>query len=144
MKALLDTSVLVAAMVEAHAQHRRAQPWLRRATAGQFDFLVAAHTLAELYAVLTALPVSPRISPSTAGRLVQDNVLAHATIVSLTATDYASVIRGLAEHGVSGGAVYDALIAKAAEKSAADKLVTLNAEDFHRVWPSGVSKLTVP
>jgi predicted nucleic acid-binding protein len=144
MKVMLDTSVLVAAMVAAHAQHRRAQPWLQRAIAGNFEFLVAAHSLAELYAVLTTLPVSPRISPAAAARLVQENVLTPATIVALTATEYAQVLRHLAEQAISGGAVYDALIAKAAEKAGVDKLVTLNGEDFRRVWPAGAAKITSP
>lgn len=56
MKVLFDTSVLVAAMVESHPGHRRALPWLQGAKSGRVTFLVTAHTLAELYAVLTRLP----------------------------------------------------------------------------------------
>ncbi|HEV2064753.1 MAG TPA: PIN domain-containing protein, partial [Thermoanaerobaculia bacterium] len=74
MKVLFDTSVLVAAMVEPHPVHERALSWLKRARVGDFEFLVASHTLAELYAVLTTLPVRPRISPEIASRLVQQNV----------------------------------------------------------------------
>lgn len=144
MKALFDTSTLVAAMVESHPHYRRAQPWLRRAVAGGLEFFVAAHSVAEVYAVLTALPVSPRISPATAARLIQDNLLEHATVVSLSAADYTDVVRRLAEQGVSGGAVYDALIARAAVKAEVDQLVTFNADDFRRVWPVGLSKITVP
>ena len=57
MKTLFDTSVLVAAVVEPHPMHVRALPWLQRAKAGEIDFFVASHTLAELYAVLTTLPL---------------------------------------------------------------------------------------
>lgn len=74
MKILFDTSVLVAAVIEPHPMHTRALPWLKRARAGEFDFFVASHTLAELYAVLTTLPVSPRISPGTAWRLIHENI----------------------------------------------------------------------
>ena len=74
MKALLDTSVLVAAVVQAHPQHGRALPWLARGRRGEFQLFVASHTLAEMFAVLTTLPVKPRISPSTAWRLVSENV----------------------------------------------------------------------
>jgi predicted nucleic acid-binding protein len=56
---LFDTSVLVAAMVEAHPNHTAALPWLQRAKPGLVTGLVAAHSLAELYAVLTTLPIQP-------------------------------------------------------------------------------------
>ncbi len=74
MRILFDTSVLVAGIVEAHPMHERAGPWLERARAGEFEFLAASHTLAELYAVLTRLPLSPRIWPGVARRLIQANV----------------------------------------------------------------------
>ena len=61
MNVLFDTSVLVAARVAAHPAHRRARPWLRRAKGGEVGFLVAAHTLAERYAVLTRLPTAHRL-----------------------------------------------------------------------------------
>jgi predicted nucleic acid-binding protein len=62
VRILLDTSVLVAAMVEAHPAHMRALPWLQKAQGGTDTWLVAAHSLAELYAILTTLPVRPRIN----------------------------------------------------------------------------------
>jgi predicted nucleic acid-binding protein len=34
-----------------------------------------------------------------------------------------------------GGAVYDAIIARAAEKVKVDKLLTFNVRHFRRVWP---------
>ena len=107
MKILFDTAVLVAAVVKAHPMHRRALPWLQRAKAEQFDFVVASHTLAELYAVLTTLPVKPRISPAVAWRLVHENVETSANIIALTPSDYRSTVRHVAEFGLRGGMVYD-------------------------------------
>ncbi|MGH3085927.1 MAG: hypothetical protein ACRDSJ_01250 [Rubrobacteraceae bacterium] len=43
MRVLLDTSVLVAGMVEAHPAHERALPWLARVKAGTNSGIVAAH-----------------------------------------------------------------------------------------------------
>jgi predicted nucleic acid-binding protein len=63
MKVFLDTSILVAAFVEGHPYHTQALPWVQRAKRREIQGVIAAHTLAELYAVLTALPVRPRISP---------------------------------------------------------------------------------
>ena len=47
MKALFDTSVLVAASVETHPMHARAWPWLKRAHSGEIEYCVVAHSLAE-------------------------------------------------------------------------------------------------
>ncbi len=144
MKILFDTSVLVAAMVEPHPMHSHAFPWLVRAKSKELDMVVSAHTLAELYAVLTTLPVIPRISPAMARRLIHDNVEATARIIPLSAQDYISVIKTLSDSGLSGGIIYDALIIRAAQKADVKKILTLNTDDFKRVWPEGESRLVAP
>ncbi len=121
-------------MVEGHPEHDRALAWLERARRGALEFLVAAHSLAELYAVLSAYPTRPRISPAVAARLVRENVVAAAKLVTLTAADYTKVVSRLAERSLAGGVVYDGLIAHAAIKAKADRIVTLNPRDFHGVW----------
>jgi len=108
---------------------------LKRAKAGEFELLVASHSLAETYAVLSSLPVSPKISPILAWKLVHDNVEALAEIIELSAADYSDVIRHMGEHGLSGGIIYDQLIVRAAEKADADRLLTMNTKDFIRLWP---------
>lgn len=142
MKALFDTSLLVAGLVEAHPFHDRAFAWLRRARERRLELHISAHSVAELYAVLTVLPVRPRIAPSTARRLVRDNTEAASSVVTLTAADYDRTVERMATLGLGGGAVYDALIARAAEKASVDKLVTFNVADFERVWPEGRSVIT--
>lgn len=144
MKILFDTSVLVSGIVEAHPMHSRCLPWLQRAIAGDFEFLVVSHSLAETYAVLTTLPVKPRISPAVGLRLVHSNIEASARIVPLTVADYRGTIKRMANMGLSGGTVYDALIASAAQRLSAGRLLTLNADDFHRVWPEGKDIISVP
>jgi len=144
MKTLFDTSVLVAAIVEPHPMHTRALPWLQRAKAGEIDFVVASHTLAELYAVLTTLPLKPRISPLTAWRLVHDNIETSAKIISLSPSDYKDTIKYMSELGLTGGIIYDALIVKAAQKSGVERLLTFNADDFIRLWTEGERYITIP
>ena len=141
MKVLADTSVLVAAMVEAHPAHARAFPWLKRAKAGEIELVVCTHTLAELYAVLTTLPIQPRISPDVARRLIRVNIEAVGTIVDLRAADYRKTLGNQASLGLSGGTTYDALAARAAQKANADKLITLNEKDFVRVWPDAGDRI---
>ncbi len=144
MKVLFDTSVLVAASVEAHPMHGRALPWLQRAHRGEVELHVASHSLAECYGVLTTLPVRPRIAPATASRLIRDNIESSARIVSLAVSDYTAVIHDLAQRGLAGGIVYDALIAAAARKSGVERLITLNPDDFERAWPEGSRLVFVP
>jgi predicted nucleic acid-binding protein len=63
MRILLDTSVLVAAMIEAHPMHERALPWLQRVQDGQ-DVGLTVVTLNEkdfrrVYPNLASKIVSP-------------------------------------------------------------------------------------
>jgi predicted nucleic acid-binding protein len=80
MKTLFDTSVIVSGIVESHPMHAKCLTWLQRAKAGGFDCFVASHSLAETFAVLTSLPVKPRISPLVAQKLIEANLQAIAKI----------------------------------------------------------------
>jgi len=144
MKVLLDTSVLVAAMVEAHPHHGRALSWIQRAKRREVTAIIASHSLAELYAILTSLPLRPRIPPATAWQLIQQNVLDTFTVVSLSDDDYRAVLKHLSTTGIVGGATYDALIAHAASKVQVDHLVTFNAQDFRRVYPDLSDRVIEP
>lgn len=143
MSVLLDSSVLVAGLVEAHPAHRSAFPWLRRVAAGEARAAVAAHSLAETYAILSTLPHQPRITPAAGLRLIAAN-LRRFRVVPLGTRDYRIVVRALAEAGLSGGIVYDALIARAAAKSGAERILTLNPRDFERLAPIFGVKASAP
>ena len=143
MTSLLDTSVLVPALVEVHPNHERAYPWLERAAAGEINVAVSNHSLAETYATMTKLPVRPKIPPGLASRLLRDGTVA-LTLVPLTAEDYHRTIGRIAELGLAGGMVYDALIACAAQKLDVEALVTFNVSDFRRVWPEGHDRIVAP
>ncbi len=144
MKTLFDTSVLVAALIQNHPKHERALPWLSKAKAQKFEFIVPSHTLAELYAVLSTLPVKPRISPNVAWRLIHENIERFAKIVSLSPKEYCSFIKSSSDLGLSGGIIYDALIVKVAEKSKAERILTLNVRHFKRVWQGSEKALIEP
>jgi predicted nucleic acid-binding protein len=144
MKIMLDTSVLVPAMVRQHPRHARAFAWLERVARREHVLFVAAHSLAELHAVLTTLPIRPRITPSSARRLIAEDVLDRATIVPLTPEDYIQVLNSMAELDHAGGVVYDALCARAAEIAAVERLLTFNADDFRAVWPAGADVIAEP
>ena len=143
-KVFADSSVLVAAILESHPWHARALPWLQRARGHEVDLWVAAHSLAETYAVLTAYPAKPRVVPLEALNAIEDGVLSTASVVALTAADYTAALRWVAERGLSGGVVYDAIIVQAARKSGADRILTFDVDDFRRVWPEGKDRISAP
>ena len=144
MRVLFDTSLLVAAMVEGHPAHSHALPWLQRVKAKTDTGLIAAHTLAELYAILTRLPINPRISPALALQLIRSNVLDGCTVVALSDVDYETLLEHLAGLGIAGGAIYDALLLHPAWKAGVDQVVTFNAHDFRRVYPALADKIISP
>jgi predicted nucleic acid-binding protein len=144
MKVLFDTSVLVAALVRPHPLHERGLFWLKKARAQEFELIVSAHTLVELFAVLTTLPVSPRITPGLAWRLIHESVEPISSVVSLSISDYFSTIKHLSELAVPGAVIYDALILRAAQKTKADRVLTFNVKDFKRVWPDGEPRILEP
>ena len=144
MKTLFDTSVIIAALVESHPMHGRAFPWLKQAKEKQFELVVASHTLAELYAVLSTLPLKPRISSSVAWRLIKENIESTSRVISLTPAEYSSTIKSMSEMGLIGGTIYDALIAKVAQKAKVERLLTLNINQFRRVWQDEENKIITP
>ena len=130
MKGFLDTSVLIAAVVSKHDSHTRAFPLLERVQNGKDEGFVAGHSLAEMYAILTKLPPPYRHAPEQALLSIEENVLKHFKISSLTASDYASLVREAAMAGIQGGTIYDAVLLKCAEKSNPDRIFTLNLKHF--------------
>jgi len=144
MKILFDTSIILAALVENHPKHEEALPWFQQAKAKEFDLVIASHTLAELYAVLSTLPIRPRISPAIAWKLIHENIDKVAVIISLSPDEYSSTIKKMSDLGLIGGIIYDALIAKVAQKAKVERLLTLNIEHFRRVWPDGDKILCTP
>ena len=143
MKLLFDTSSLVAAFVQSHPAHAAAWRWPQETLEGAHHGVVAAHTLAELYAVLTRLPLRPSIPPSTARTLIEEN-LGGFQAVALSYSDYHTVLRRLEKLNLTGGAVYDALIAQAALRARVHHLITLNPVHFNRLGSDVEALVLVP
>lgn len=143
MRLLFDTSSLIAAFVQSHPAHTAAWEWLEQTLEGTHDGVVAAHTLAELYAVLIRLPLRPAIPPPVALQLIEENLRGLQT-VALSAADYRAVLRRLEKLNLAGGAIYDALIAQAALQAKAERLLTLNPGHFRRLGPDVEAVVLVP
>ena len=90
MRDFFDTSVLVAAFWGGHAQHPAS---LRRfAVASPDQSACGIHTLAEVYASMSALPVKPPIPPEQAYLFVEE-VRKRLTTVSLSGGEYLATIQ---------------------------------------------------
>ena len=100
-------------------------------TARKEDSFCVLRTLGEVYAVLTGLPVRPRISGRD-GIAILKQIRARLTLVSLTEDEYLSALETVSA-SIIGGAAYDALIARCAVKAGAEVLLTWNLRDFLRL-----------
>jgi predicted nucleic acid-binding protein len=128
-----DTSVLLAAIHEPHEHHTRSLAVIRPLTRG--SAACALHSLAELYATLSRLPgAAPQPRPSDVRAAVLD-ILQVFTPIGLATTDYRVVLNHLAELGIAGGHVYDALILRCAAKAGAAVIYTWNTKHFRTLAP---------
>jgi len=105
---LLDTSTAVALVVEDHEAHVATLDAVRDRRLG-----LAGQAWFEAYSVLTRLPAGLRRSPADALRLLARNFPASAFLGETEAADLGGE---LARLGISGGAVYDALVGAAARQ----------------------------
>lgn len=145
MKIFLDTSLLVSAVVKQHVFHERSFAVLDRIQNKNDEGIISAHSLAEMYAVLTKLPPPYRHTPEQALLSVEENVLKHFKTISLAGDDYAALLREAAGSRIQGGTVYDALLLKCAAKAGAETIYTLNLKHFQAIaQPDVVAKLSVP
>src|SRR5205085_824846 len=97
-----DTTVLVAASEQSHPHHAQARPALLRVAAGKDKGFMGLHSIAEVFAALTRLPVQPRIHPVEAARIVTDNILSHFEVVSVGTIDYLEAMNTMASGGWIG------------------------------------------
>jgi predicted nucleic acid-binding protein len=91
--------------------------------------VVAAHSLAETYAVLTRLPPPYRLRGADARSLLEANWAGKKT-THLTGAEIWRALKVAQERGVTGGRIYDALIAFAALKAKVQTLLTWNVSHF--------------
>ena len=141
MRALLDTSVFIAAFWGDHPDHAASVSLFKSLSKKQG--FCAAHSLAEVFSIMTRLPVKPAIPPEQALLLV-GNIYDRFAVVALHAEEYFHTIRGLAEQGLGRSLVYDALIVRCARKAKADALYTWDVADFLRIAPELADRIRTP
>jgi predicted nucleic acid-binding protein len=105
---LLDTSAAIALVVEDHEAHAATLAVVRGRRMG-----LAGHAWFETFSVLTRLPAGLRRSPADVIRLLARNFPESAFLGERDAADLGGQLAGL---GISGGAVYDALVGATAKQ----------------------------
>jgi predicted nucleic acid-binding protein len=135
-----DTTVLVAASEQSHPHYAQARPALLRVAAGQDKGFMGQHSIAELLATLTRLPVQPRIHPVEAARIVTENILPYFEVVSLSKEDYVEALNTMASGGWSGAKIYDALLLRCGARCAVERIYTFNLGDFRQLAPPGLQE----
>jgi predicted nucleic acid-binding protein len=133
-----DTSVLVAGSEQSHPHYPQARRALLRVADGEDKGFVGLHSIAEVFAALTRMPVQPRLHPVEAARIVTDNILPHFEIVSLGKEEHLEVLNTIAIGGWMGAEIYHALLLRCAAKCAAERIYTFNLEDFRQLAPAGL------
>lgn len=144
MRIFLDTSVLVAGCVSRHPHFARANPILERLSAGMDEGYISVHSLAECCSTFTNLPLTPRITPVEARLIIQRNVRAHVSLVTLDEENYSRALEACERLGLSGGAVYDALLLECARQIEIDRIYTFKTRDFQRLAPDLAGRIAAP
>jgi len=141
MKEFFDTSVLVAAFRSEHVHH---VPSLKRFAAADKELSACGiHSLAEVYSVMTALPVKPMIPPEQALLFVEE-VRNRLTLVSLSAEEYFDAIQNAASRGFTGGRIYDSLLLACAAKCKAQAVYTWNLKHYQSLAPGLAPRIQIP
>jgi predicted nucleic acid-binding protein len=135
LRVFFDTSVLVAASERSHPHFSPARSALVNVIHQQDEGFVSAHSIAEMFAALTRLPIHPRINPVEAERIVTENVIRHFTVIPLALEDYMQSINGMASLGLLGAKVYDLLLLSCAARSNVDRIYTFNLADIKQLAP---------
>ena len=145
MKIFFDTSVLVAASVRSHPHYLQALPALERIRAGKDIGFISGHSIAEVFAVLTRLPIVPRVHASEAIRIITGNLLPSLETVVASKKEYLDALAIMEQGGWSGAKIYDVLLLICAEKCRAERIYTFNLSDFRALAPpSSQNKICAP
>jgi predicted nucleic acid-binding protein len=141
VNAFLDTSVLVPVFYGDHVHHEASLTLFvhcERATG-----CCGAHSLVEVFATLTRMPGKHRISGEQA-LLFIGSIREKLSIVALDGEEYVDALEASAVLGVTGGSIYDAMLAHCAMKAQADTIYTWNIRHYAQCGPEVTRRLQTP
>jgi predicted nucleic acid-binding protein len=123
-----DTNVFVTAMLPKREFHDRAQTAFATARS-KGEACISTHNLAEIYNVLTGRVL---IDPVQAKQLMDLN-LHDVEIISITTNHCQIALARVSSLGISGGVIFDAILAECAVQHQCDTLYTFNLKHFTRL-----------
>ncbi|HEV7486799.1 MAG TPA: PIN domain-containing protein [Thermoanaerobaculia bacterium] len=124
----VDSSVIIAGLLSWHEFHDRALHALGKLISAR-RLLVPFPALIESYSVMTRLPSPHRLDPGIAYQLLHES-FSESRVIGLSAGSAWTFLGEYVAAGISGGRVYDAVIASAAIAAHASELLTFNQRDF--------------
>ncbi len=134
----LDTSVLLAGLVDFGPQSAPAQSLLHAVAEKHVASGTAWHCCLEFYSVSTRLPPEYRLTPAHAVQLLEDEIFARVAVHDLPAADRLAMVKAAARDGTAGGRIYDAHIAEVARAAGAAVVVTDNSRHFMAALRHGI------
>jgi predicted nucleic acid-binding protein len=141
IKEFFDTSVFVAAFWAGHSHHRISVTLL--ATANKKKSACGLHSLVEVYATMTALPIK-EVIPEAQVLLLLQEMRERCTLVVLDEEDYFSTLERAANLGLRSGRIYDGLLLRCAAKCKAEKIYTWNLKHFRGIEPDLEGRILTP
>ena len=131
MSVFLDTSVLLAGLIDFGPQSAPAQSLLHAVAEKRTDEPATSwHCCLEFFSVATRLPPEFRVAPADAVVLLQEEVFARMAVHDLPAASRLPMLRAAARDAIAGGRIYDAHIAEVARAAGAAVVVTDNRRHF--------------
>ncbi len=127
----LDTSVLIAGMIDFGPQSAPAQRLMHAVVDGSLTRAGTAwHCCLEFFSVATRLPAEFRLTSALATQLLEEVAFAHLAIHDLPAADRLTFFKVAAQEHAAGGRIYDAHIADVARSAGAPVIITDNRRHF--------------
>ena len=129
MPEYFDSTVALSAVFPASTNYADAAA---RINAAGDDRYIINHGIAEVYRTLTG---RLQIPPQAALQLIQGAMLSLFKEAGLGRSEYLTAVKSVADKGLSGPVVYDAVHAEGARKLKASKVHTYNLAHFKLVAP---------
>ncbi len=141
--AFLDTSVLLAGLIELEGPRAPAQRIMAALAAGRLRQAATAwHCCLEFFSVATRLPEEFRLEPADAYRLLEAEIVGRLRVHELPAARRLRFLQAAAADCIAGGRIYDANIAETARLARAKVVITENRRHFLTLLAHGIAVLS--
>lgn len=135
----VDSSVLVAALVQSEPHHRACNALLDKA-----GMCVYSHGLAETFNTLTGGRSGYRIPAGRVAELIEGSIMPYVGVIALTPKEMVAAMHEAQPRGVRGAAIFDYLHLASARKAKARRFYTLDVTDFQSFHRPGDPEIVHP